>query len=218
MKENDFIKINQEKLLEGILTITRNAIRHYNVSVALIKNEDCKGICVSHLILFLEEASKAFVLHKTLTDGNPEKKFAKLFSDHSIKHRSLNHSFSQMHESLDILLSYIIRLIENNPIQTNDNKNDNSLDEYKRIKIESESFFKENQKEIIKFLKKANKYRTTGLYVDYVENKWTNPNDLSIDNLKLISQYCYYQLILLQILTNPNLGFLYKKDEVVRIE
>lgn len=212
MKEDEFIKINQDILLEGITRITNNAIRHYNVSLTLIKNLEFKGICVSHLILFLEEASKAFVLHKTYRDGIAEKKFAKLFSDHSTKHLSLNHSIVEMHESFDILLNYIISLFEKFPSKTENNNDNNSLSEYKRIKLESETFFKENQKALTKFLKNANKYRTSGLYVDYVQNNWSNPNEMSIDTLKLISQYCYYQLILLQILTNPHLGFLYKKE------
>lgn len=163
-----------------------NSKRLLKTSVQVMQYEDF-ATANSLTILALEESVKGFLFYtKTIDDSQTFAGLHSIINDHGRKHHFVMQRFDKMFDIFLKLLDEFIRLVKlglsNKP---NDEHGIKLLNAFNKVK-EQLNVIDSKKESIRKWLKKANDLKSRGFYVDFVNNKWNTPTDISFDQFEEI--------------------------------
>ena len=169
----EFNNLTSEKALEGAKQSIKNALE-LKKSAELLAKQKIWGVANSLLILAAEEGIKAFVLYTKFS--TPSYKFEEaliqyLFVDHKVKHEFAKKSFLSLSNGFISFLQTIVSLLGKDK--------SNFKAEFMKHYEEAEKN-KLNEKEVNKikvFWEQADNNKNKGLYIDFNNNNWLNPQD-----------------------------------------
>jgi AbiV family abortive infection protein len=204
MESLEFNNLTQEQAEEGFRLCADNADIHYEMA-ALIAKEGHYPMANSHLILSMEEAVKAIFLFLKYINNEVNIDVKKMFKKHQHKHEFARDSYDVFHIKG---IEFIEQIINAHKISFSKEML-SQLDEveveniqvtiqvlearYKRIKSLN---LEESLPNIHKWFNKADLRKSRGFYVDFQNNQWKKPNEITQEDYKF-SEFVCWTLILI---------------------
>lgn len=193
MDEKTFHNLSNDELIHGMALSLENSNKHYKAAIA-IEKEELYGIANSHLILSSEEGIKALLfLTKILGVELSSVDISPFFKKHAPKHKAAKEvywEFKYYGEIINLVTKelhskkedYII--IKNGKPALNEEKF--RIDYVRGIELKKRQLlisqlrenWDEEEKEQ-KWWNKADYYKNRGFYVNFYNNKWESPNDIT---------------------------------------
>ncbi len=164
-----FNQLSKDELHKGFYLCGESAHNHCDTAEVIVKEKKLYSIATSHLVLSVEEATKALIIVEKIKGRSIDKiNINKIFSKHLPKHEQVKKIFPN---AKNLFIGFYKDFIIKNKKQN-----------FKSKEItEIANFIEKLNKEKFDILwDKANKRKNSGFYVDYKKNDWIAPKD-SID-------------------------------------
>jgi len=176
MNNQIFNSLTESEINIGFEIILMNANIHFD-SAKILAKQKYFGLAISHLILASEEAIKAiFFLRKKLFPDQ-EVDISGIFSSHKMKHETAI-------EIADLVKNFQVDLRKT---MIEDLKNRPDVDMKVKLLIEKENELVNNKfneltaEKILNWWNQADNLKQKGFYVDYINNCWTSPVDIDLN-------------------------------------
>jgi len=188
-----FNQLSKDELHKGFYLCGESAHNHCDTAEVIVKEKKLYSIATSHLVLSVEEATKALIIVEKIKGRSIDKiNINKIFSKHLPKHEQVKKIFPN---AKNLFIRFYYEYIEKNKDQIlSSNNQDHIL--FKEI-TEIANFIEKLNKEKFDILwDKANKRKNSGFYVDYIKNDWIAPKDSINKNIydkhyKIVRAYLF---------------------------
>lgn len=204
MENSDFNNLTEIQAEEGFLLCSANADVHYEMA-ELIAKQGHYPMANSHLILAMEEAVKAIFLYLKYIRNDVNIEVKAMFKKHQHKHEFARDNYSTFHsKGIEILA----QMNAANKISFSEEV----LSQMDELEAESTRFtlqvfearfkriarlnLEESLPNINKWFNKADQRKSRGFYVDFQNNQWKAPNEITKENYQL-SEFICWTLVLL---------------------
>ena len=204
MESFEFNNLTKKQAEEGFCLCSDNADIHYSMA-ALIAKEGHYPMANSHLILAMEEAVKAIFLYLKYIKNEVNIDVKKMFKKHQHKHEFARDNYDVFHNNVIEVLAQIIEahkisfseetfsLMDEIEVE-NIRVNMQALESrYKRI---ASLNLKESLPNIHKWFNKADLRKSRGFYVDFLNNQWKKPDEITKEDYNF-SEFVCWTLVLL---------------------
>jgi AbiV family abortive infection protein len=207
MESTEYNKLTEAQAKEGFILCFENAETHYNMAV-LIASKNHFPMANSHLVLAMEEATKAIFLFVKYFKNETEFDVKGLFQRHKHKHDFARENYDFFHEKV---VEYL-RLMQLGNYTLFTEEHFAELEKTDEIEAWSQKMWleafdtiskqiinlnlKESHPTIKKWFNKADKNKTRGFYVDFWNKEWKKPSEITEDDYRL-SKFLSWNLILL---------------------
>lgn len=177
--------MNSEVVWKGAILATANAIQLYK-SARTIGDDQSFGVATSLMILSSEEAIKA-LSYGFAAISNEEIDLNDL--ERELRAHSSKHALGGFYGSLVTVLPELIK--KSDELE----RNDDVPDFLKRLRMKTfakSMMDKSFNTNFESWLKAANSYKNAGLYVNYVDDKWVSPKDITKAEYATHKETCEY--------------------------